>query len=93
MRFVVIILTLFCLSGCMDAQCIDADDFGFAKFTVSAKQDKKNIFGDVDNQVSKWSNTGYSLTGDPLVIVVKNWNYKDNGNVGRYIICLVPVVW
>lgn len=81
MRLIVIILTLFCLSSCMDAQCIDADDFGFAKFTISAKQDKKNTFGEVDNQVSKWSNTGYSLTGKPLVIVVKNWSYKENGNV------------
>lgn len=80
-RIIVFLLALFCLSGCMDAQCIDADDFGFAKFTIAAKQDKKNLFGDVDNQVSKWSNTGYSLTGDPLVVVVKNWSYKDNGNV------------
>lgn len=80
-RIIVFLLSLLCLSGCMDAQCIDADDFGFAKFTIAAKQGKKNVFGDIDNQVSKWSNTGYSLTGDPLVVVVKNWSYKDNGNV------------
>jgi type IV secretion system protein VirB6 len=78
------------LYSCTNDRCIDADDFGFAKFTVSARYPKSTTVTDSatgeqktlnyiedyqGKQVGAWLDTGYQLNGQPLTIMVKNWSY------------------
>ena len=64
------------LSGCSGDTCIDADDFGFQKFTISARYQKEEIQEfQPGNQVAIWRDSGLRTNGDPLTIVVKTWDY------------------
>lgn len=83
MRFILLLLLLF-LTACSGEKCIDADDFGFPKFDISARYDgskttKPTVKVD-DIEVGEWIDTGYVTTGQPLTVVVRNWNYQDYGN-------------
>lgn len=89
-RFLLVILSLFSLSGCIDGTCLDADDFGFARFVVPAKYSSSQLEGQSDNQVAPWLNTGYLVNGKPLVIVVKNWNARDNENIATQLSAWCP---
>ncbi|MES2214708.1 MAG: type IV secretion system protein [Pseudomonadota bacterium] len=78
------ILLMLSLSGCNGDKCIDADDFGFPRFTVSARYNKDavptELFGTEDNQVGAWRDSGYVVNGRPLTIVVKNWRRDRDDN-------------
>lgn len=89
-RFLLIILSLIALSGCADGTCLDADDFGFAHFVVPARYSSSDLQGQNDNQVAPWLNTGYTVNGQPLVIVVKNWNAHDNANTADQLSAWCP---
>jgi len=52
---------------------IDADDFGFPKITTYARG--QNVTGELDNQVSEWTASGYKYNGDKIVAMV----YNDDG--------------
>lgn len=85
---------LILIYSCTNDRCIDADDFGFAKFTVSSRYPKTttviNNKGDKGTlnyiedyqgkQAGAWLDSGYELNGQPLTIMVKNWSYDKKRN-------------
>ncbi|WP_341749665.1 type IV secretion system protein [Candidatus Tisiphia endosymbiont of Sialis lutaria] len=74
--FVILLISIFCLSGCTGDRCIDADDFGFIKFVISSRYKKEQLSGQQqDNQSAPWVDTGYSVNGQPLTILVKTWDF------------------
>ncbi len=73
------LLLLLCvtLSGCNDSKPpIEADDFGYPKFSIYAKG--KNVTGSEDNELAEWEFSGYKYNGDPIVIMVYNTNPSYN---------------
>lgn len=82
-RAVALIAIMLVLSGCMPDQCIDADDFGFPRFTVSARYDPSEIVGTGENEIAPWRDTQFTVNGEPLTIVIKNWsNVTDDNDTG-----------
>jgi type IV secretion system protein VirB6 len=82
-KYILVVLSALMLSGCTDSQCIDADDFGFPTFTISARYDASEIIGANDNQLTPWRNNKLVINGQPLTILVKNWdNNVDNNDIG-----------
>lgn len=72
---------LFLLSACSGDKCIDADDFGFAKFTISSRYNKDVLTEQKQgNQIAPWLDSGYRVTGRPLLILVKTWEYGTDKN-------------
>ena len=71
----ILLISIFCLSGCTGDRCIDADDFGFIKFIISSRYKKEELSGQQDNQSAPWINTGYNVNGQPLTILVKTWDF------------------
>lgn len=71
-----IILILLLLASCSGDRCIDADDFGHAKFIVSSRYDAQELDGQVgDNQVAPWLNSDFRINGRPLTVSVRGWEY------------------
>ncbi len=72
-----IILTLFMLAGCSGEDCIDADDFGHSKATISARysEDDMKLLSRGTRQVGSWVDSEYRLDGNPLVITVEQWDH------------------
>ena len=64
------------LNSCDKKKCIDADDFGFPKFTIGASYPAWDITGIKGAQVAKWIDSGYSVNGENLIILVKNWKFS-----------------
>lgn len=60
------------------AECIEADDFGFSTVTVPAKPD--NVVGEEGNEVAPWMDSNLRLDGNPLTIIVKEWEALDYPN-------------
>lgn len=78
-----LLFTLLFLSGCTGDACIDADDFGFANLTVSARYSKSELneqFG--GTQVAPWRDSNFRVNGRPLTILVRHWDSKLNRNRG-----------
>jgi type IV secretion system protein VirB6 len=80
-----LIISLF-FSGCTGDRCIDADDFGFIKLTISARdkdRDKaKNSANNLqDNQIAPWIDSGFKVNGAPLTIMVRIWDQEQYGNI------------
>lgn len=79
---ILFLLISFMLSGCNRTQCIEADDFGFASVTVSARYPNNSSTKYINNYQNKdmgvWLDTGYFLTGAPLTIMVSNWKWNRN---------------
>lgn len=76
-----LIVIILVLSGCSGDKCIDADDFGFAKFTISARYNQDELNQQYQgNQIAPWRDSSYRVNGRPLVILVKNWDYDKNVN-------------
>jgi type IV secretion system protein VirB6 len=80
------------LSGCSGdiGECIDADDFGFAKIDVSSRYDPKVIVGEKENQVAPWIDNSLILNGKPLMIMVKNWDFVPDGNFSSTVSAWCP---
>ncbi|WP_417905080.1 type IV secretion system protein [Candidatus Tisiphia endosymbiont of Micropterix aruncella] len=75
--FVILLISMLCLSGCTGDRCIDADDFGFIKFVISSRYKKEKLSGQQqDNQTAPWIDTGYNVNGQPLTMLVKTWDYS-----------------
>lgn len=69
------------LAGYTGERCIEADDFGHANFTVSARYDQSELDGQVEqNQVAPWRDSTYRVNGRPLTIMVKNWKFGKEYN-------------
>lgn len=69
------------LSGCgRSDKCIEADDFGFAKATISSRYDESQIYGSQTSEVTPWVWPGLIIDGKPLYIVVKNFDSSANSN-------------
>ncbi len=73
------------LSSCSGDRCIDADDFGFAKFDVSSRYSLADLNSQQqDNEMAPWLPTSYLVNGRPLAIVIKTWQYGvENNNAGE----------
>lgn len=71
------VTALLVLSGCNGEACLEPDDFGFARATVSSRYDPINgqvqIFGPQSAEITPWRDNGLTLNGLPLYIEVKNW--------------------
>lgn len=96
---ILFLLISFMLSGCNRTQCIEADDFGFASVTVSARYPNNGSTTYVNSYQNKdmgaWLDTGYFLTGAPLAIMVSNWKWNLNlgvtsNNTGTYLSAWSP---
>lgn len=75
--FAILLISILCLSGCTGDRCIDADDFDFIKFVISARYKKEELSQQQqDNQSAPWISTGYNVNGQPLTILVKTWDFK-----------------
>lgn len=73
--FIVLLISLFLLSGCDGDRCIAPDDFGFIKYTISSRYAKKDLNTQVPGmQIAPWLDSGYKVNGQPLVITVKPWD-------------------
>jgi type IV secretion system protein VirB6 len=82
-KFFNIFLILICcvLTSCDSDICIDPDDFGFIKFSSKAYYKKEDLESLApDNQVAKWVDTNVKLNGDPLLILVRTWDQKNDKN-------------
>ncbi|WP_323738566.1 type IV secretion system protein [Candidatus Trichorickettsia mobilis] len=76
-----ILFCILCLSACTGDRCIDSDDFGFQKFTVSSRYKPEELSSQVQgNQVAPWVNSGYRVNGRPLTMIVKTWKYGEDKN-------------
>ncbi|MFY9589821.1 type IV secretion system protein [Rickettsia endosymbiont of Halotydeus destructor] len=74
--FVVLLISLFFLSGCSGDRCIDPDDFGFIKFNISSRYKKEELTSRQEgDQSAPWRDSGYKVNGYPLTIVVRPWDY------------------
>lgn len=76
-----ILAILLSLSACTGDQCIDADDFGFTNLTVSARYSKNELsqqFG--QEQIAPWRDSGYTVNGRPLTILVRGWTQGSDLN-------------
>jgi hypothetical protein len=64
-HIVSVALLALSLSGCSGdiGSCIDADDFGFAKATVSSRYSTDQIYGTGTNEVGVWNDYGLVLNG------------------------------
>lgn len=82
-KLIIFIGLLLLLSGCSGERCIDADDFGHAKFNISARYDEDEFtFDQVGaDQVGPWRDSNFRVNGRPLVIMVKNWEPPVDRNV------------
>jgi len=88
------------LSGCNRTECIEADDFGFASVTVSSRYPDNTsstyyINSYQNKHMGAWLDTGYFLTGDPLTIMVSNWQWNldlgiTSNNTGTYLSAWSP---
>jgi type IV secretion system protein VirB6 len=73
-KIIMLLLISLSLTSCNEHHVpIDADDFGFPKVTTYAKG--QNVTGELDNQVSEWTPSGYKYNGDKIVTMV----YNDDG--------------
>lgn len=75
--FVILLISILCLSGCTGDRCIDADDFGFIRFVISSRYPKDQLTTKQEgNQIAPWVDSNYKVNGQPLTILVKTWHYK-----------------
>ncbi|MGI4775523.1 MAG: hypothetical protein ACRYE9_01100, partial [Janthinobacterium lividum] len=76
-----LILVVLILSGCTGDRCIDADDFGYPRFTISSRYTPSELNQQYqDNQIAPWNDSNFRVNGNPLMIVVKTWEYETDGN-------------
>ncbi len=75
-NWIITIFAMLLLTGCTGERCIEADDFGHATFTISARYSKEAMNGQVgENQVAPWVDSTYRVNGRPLALAVKSWEY------------------
>ena len=76
-KYWVFLLSLLLLTGCGGDTCIEADDFGHASFTVSARYNKDDFSASQvgGTQIAPWRDSGYRVNGRPLSLVVRGWEY------------------
>ncbi len=80
-KFLSILLMSFCLLSCSGERCIEADDFGFANFTISARYTQEELSGQSGpTQVAPWRNSNYRVNGKPLTILVHGWTPGSDKN-------------
>jgi type IV secretion system protein VirB6 len=73
-NFIILLLCTLCLASCTGEQCIDADDFGFQTFTISARYPQSVLESQKKgNEVAPWINSGYKVNGQTLTIMVRSW--------------------
>ena len=75
-KFIIFAIVFFILNSCDKNKCIDADDFGFPKFAIGARYPARDITGIKGSQVAKWIDSKYSVNGENLIILVKNWKFS-----------------
>jgi type IV secretion system protein VirB6 len=75
-----LLILLFVLSSCADSYCIDADDFGFSHVNVPASYNTGEVLGSDDKQYAPWVDSGLTLSGGNVHMVVKYWDKSFNIN-------------
>jgi len=79
--FIVLLISLFLLSGCEGDRCIAPDDFGFIKYTISSRYTKEELNEQQQGmQVAPWRDSEYKVNGKPLTITVKPWSNLIDAN-------------
>lgn len=84
-------LILLILSSCGGDYCIDADNFGFPQFIISSRYPEQSteingvefdyLLDYQGKKVGAWIDSGYTLNGQALTVMVRNWKYdgvRDN---------------
>lgn len=90
-RILLLIIVSLALHGCSGEMCIDADDFGFAKVTISSRQDPETLYSlSQGHQVAPWLNSQYRVNGRPLTILVKTWQYGVEWNTRQELSAWCP---
>ena len=80
-KILVLLVLSIIFSGCTGDRCIDADDFGFIKLTVSARYNQDELTSQQhDNQIAPWRDSGFVVNGRPLTIMVRSWNKASYDN-------------
>jgi len=75
------LLLAILFSSCTGDRCIDADDFGFIKLNIPARYKEKDLTKQQgDNQIAPWIESGFTVNGGPLTIMIRNWNQKRNSS-------------
>ncbi len=74
------IFILMLLTSCTDAVCLDADDFGFSTVKVPASYTPDRVHGSGDRQYGEWYDSGLTLSGTAIHVVVKPWDLMYNIN-------------
>lgn len=68
------------LTSCTDSVCIDADDFGFSTVKIPASYSSEKVHGAGDRQYAEWYDSGLTLSGTAIHVVVKPWSLLYNVN-------------
>lgn len=82
---IMMVCSSFILASCSGERCIDADDFGFDKFTISSRYSSDALSQQQQgNQIAPWVDSGFTVNGRPLSILVRTWEYgEDKNNSGE----------
>jgi type IV secretion system protein VirB6 len=76
LQIISLLITGLALSGCGPDSCYDADDFGFSKAIISSRYTPDQITSfQKGKEVATWVDTGFTVSGRPLTMVVKTWEY------------------
>lgn len=88
---IILLLLSLLLISCSNERCIDADDFGFPKITVSARYDESDVTSMSEgNQITPWIDSNYVVTGKPLTMLVRNWEYGVEWNSSQELSAWCP---
>ena len=91
LKYIALFVLISALTSCGgNSACIDADDFGFTTVTVSARYDSSDIIGTGENELAPWRDFDLTLSGDPIVIMVKNWRYGEDINNSKVLSAWCP---
>ena len=74
-KYLAVFICLLMLNACQGEPCIAPDDFGFTKLVVPATYTNDKLSGNAESQTAPWINSNLIINGDPLVIIVKNWDF------------------
>ncbi|MDX2050044.1 MAG: type IV secretion system protein [Rickettsiaceae bacterium] len=81
-----IIIATFGFTGCTETVCYDADDFGFSSVTVPAYcktnsgDSSTKCHGTSKMQYVEWKDSGLTLDGSDIYMIVRNWSPSKNIN-------------
>lgn len=88
LRIILILAISLLVTACMDATCIDADDFGFSHVKIAAHNESP--MGAGGSQYVNWQDSGLTLSGSNLHMIIKNWDPNKNINTSAELSAWCP---